>query len=107
MSVWAERNLPDKLVWIEDTVADRDRSPRGNLSERGQTIGAIAAYYGGLTIATRTLQPPIIRATLRDCGSITDLYVGELGVGAGMVQDARRSGSVPDRRTLLSIRSES
>ncbi len=98
-----DRVLPGEFVWIEDTFADRGRQPRGNLQNRGATLGAIAAYFGGLQIATRTIQPAVIKATLRDVGQMTDLYVGTEGIGTEWQAMARKSDMVPDRRTLLKI----
>jgi hypothetical protein len=95
--------LPSELVWIEETFADRDKRPSGNLRERGATLGIMAAYFGGLQIATRTIQPPVVKATLRDVGRMTDLYVGTEGVGAKWLPMASSSGVVPDRRTVMII----
>lgn len=103
MKRWTSENLDRELVWIEDTFADRRRQPRGNLKDRGQTLGNIALRYGGLAIVTRTLAPQIIAATLRDAAENTDLFIGTEGVGSAM-PGARSVGNVPDRRTLLSVK---
>jgi hypothetical protein len=103
MSRWIDEQLPSKFVWIEDTFANRKISPTGNLKNRGATLGRIAARYGGLQIATRTLQPAIIRATLRDVGPNTTMYVGSEGIGNDIAGSVRFRGNVPDRRTVLVI----
>jgi hypothetical protein len=103
MEEWLDESLPTEFAWIEDTFANRKKSPTGNLNRRRQTLGRVAACYSGLTIATRTLSPAIVRATVRDVGDITDMYVGTEQVGALPLPIVRKAGSVPDRRTLLSI----
>lgn len=105
MEAWMEENLDPGLVWIEDTFADRNKQPRGNLKDRGRTLGGIALRYGGLAIVTRTLAPQIIAATLRDVSESTDLFIGTDRVGNAMT-GARSIGDVPDRRTLLNVRLE-
>lgn len=102
MENWIDRTLPSRFVWIDDTFADRDRRSTGNLDGRGITLGKIAARYGGLVVATRTLQPAIVASTLRDAGARTDVYVGTNKV---MVDGyaACTVGSIPDRRTLLAV----
>jgi hypothetical protein len=102
MGDWTQANLNRDLVWIEDTFANREKSPSGNMKGRGQTLAAIALRYNGLAIATRTLAPAIIAPTLRDAGQNTDMFVGTEGVGARML-NARRISTVPDRRTLLTV----
>jgi hypothetical protein len=105
MKNWTEENLDQELVWIEDTFADRNKQPRGNLKDRGRTLGSIALRYGGLAIVTRTLAPQIIAATLRDIPDSTSLFIGTDGAG-GTMSGARQTGSVPDRRTLLNVKLE-
>jgi len=105
MERWVGENLDSELVWIEDTFADRNRQPRGNLKERGRTLGGIALRYGGLAIVTRTLAPQIIAATLRDMPESTDLFIGSEGIG-DTILGARSVGTVPDRRTLLNVKME-
>lgn len=106
MQVWLDEVVPSELVWIEDTFADLKRSPRGNLRNRAKTLGRIATQYGGLQVATRTLSPAIVRATVRDLPEQTDVYVGSLGVGIEQTPGARKAGGVPDRRTFLVIDGE-
>lgn len=105
MERWTGENLDRKLVWIEDTFADRRLQPRGNLKDRGRTLGNIALRYGGLAIVTRTLAPQVIAATLRDAGTSTAMFVGTEGIG-DVMPGARTVGSVPDRRTLLAVKLE-
>lgn len=105
MERWTAENLDRELVWIEDTFADRRLQPRGNLKDRGRTLGNIALRYGGLAIVTRTLAPQVIAATLRDAGTSTDMFVGAEGVG-DVMPGARTVGRVPDRRTLLNVELE-
>lgn len=103
MQPWLEEKLAGELVWIEDTFANRNKQPSGNLRDRGRILGDIAMRYGGLVIATRTLQPAIVRATVRDLGQITDVFLGADGVGAEVTTGARSVGDVPDKRTLIRI----
>jgi hypothetical protein len=103
MQTWLAENLPQELVWIEDTFANREISPVGNLVGRGATLGRIATYYSGLMIATRTLTPAVIAATLRDAGKVTDISIGSEQVGRNIAVQARRTDVVPDRRTVLRI----
>jgi hypothetical protein len=103
MESWLQDNLADELVWIEDTFANRNKQPQGNLRDRGRTLGVIAARYSGLSIATRTLAPRVIAATLRDVGSSTDIYLGAERIGEALSSRARSVGYVPDRRTLLTV----
>lgn len=105
MERWTRDNLDRELVWIEDTFADRNKQPRGNLKDRGRTLGTIALRYGGLSIVTRTLAPQVVAATLRDMGESTDMFIGTEGVGNTM-PGARMIGRVPDRRTLLTVNRE-
>lgn len=104
-----KRLLPDNFVWIEDTFADRKRQPTGNLKNRGQTLDRIAQYYGGATIATRTLSEQVVAATLRDKRANTAVYIGSKGVGSKIVNrtfdnPGYELPSVPDTRTLLIIK---
>lgn len=103
MECWTAENLDRELVWIEDTFADRGKQPRGNLKDRGRTLGTIALRYNGLAVVTRTLAPQVIAATLRDAGERTDLFIGTEGIGSTM-PGARSVMSVPDRRTLLNVK---
>jgi hypothetical protein len=103
MQPWADANLPDKLVWIEDTFANLRISPQGNLVDRARTLGLIATRYAVPMIATRTLAPAVVRATLRDAGMQTDMYLGSEAVGVDMTANARYTGELPDRRTFLAI----
>jgi hypothetical protein len=105
MEEWVNENLDQELVWIEDTFADRAKQPTGNLKDRGRTLAGIALRYGGLAIATRTLAPQVVAATLRDVSENTDLFVGSEGVG-GAMSGARTKQTVPDKRTLLNIKLE-
>ena len=102
MEQWIDENLDRELVWIEDTFADRNRQPRGNLKERGRTLANVALRYNGLAVVTRTLAPQVIAATLRDAGGMTDMFIGSEGVGVA-ISGARRVDSVPDRRTVLRV----
>jgi len=106
MAEWIESELPPEFVWIEETFANRDVRPSGNLRARGETITRIANYFDGAPIATRTLQPAVVYATLRDSGAGTDLYIGTDGVGADMSDLARLVATVLDKRTLLVIGDE-
>lgn len=105
MRTWLRNELPSKFVWIEDTFANRNVSPSGNLKDRGATLGRIATRYSGLLIATRTLTPAIVAATLRDMGSFTTVSVGSqsLDLRSDVLSYAQRLGTVPDRRTFLRI----
>jgi hypothetical protein len=105
MEAWTAENLDRELVWIEDTFADRNKQPRGNLKDRGRTLGGIALRYGGLAIVTRTLAPQIIAATLRDVPESTSLFIGTEGAGS-TIPGVRQAGNVPDRRTLLNVKLE-
>lgn len=105
MRVWLQDELPSKFVWIEDTFANRKVSPSGNLEGRGATLGRIATRYSGLLIATRTLTPAIIAATVRDVGPSTVVSLGSqvLDLKSDTLSNAREVGIVPDRRTFLRI----
>lgn len=106
MKSWIDSTLPEEFIWIEDTFADRSRQPSGNLRNRGATLGAMATYFGGLSIATRTIQPPVIKATLRDVGKTTGLYTGYEGAGQEWQAMSKKYGVVPDRRTVMIIGDE-
>lgn len=108
MAEWLSKRFSNEFVWIEDTFADRERKPTGNLDGRGETLRKIAAYYGGALILTRTLSPAIVKSTLRDCKAFTSVFIGENGVGDEAVSSAFGNPgyalpTVPDRRTLLAI----
>lgn len=103
MKQWVTENLPDEFVWIEDTFANRNIVPTGNLRGRGATLGRIATTYSGLQVVTRTLAPAVVRSTLRDVGECTDVYLGLDRAGIGELAGARNVGTVPDNRTLLRI----
>lgn len=108
MRDWLSTRLPDEFVWIEDTFANRQRQPRGNLNERGVTLRRVADYYGGMQIATRTLSEAIVGSTLRDLKGQTAVYIGSNSVGSTLVSNAFSNPgyqlpSVPDRRTLLRV----
>lgn len=101
--------LPERLVWIEDTWANLKKKPNGNLKQRGETIARISEFYGGLTIATRTLAEQVVAATVRDCRKNTAVYIGEKGVGRAAVNRAFNNPgysapTVPDRRTLIVVK---
>jgi hypothetical protein len=108
MKDWLNKKLRSELVWIEDTFANRERQPTGNLTNRGRTLSRIAAYYGGLTVATRTLAPQIVASTHRDLGAYSTVYIGSEGVGREIVNDSFTNPgyalpTVPDTRTLLVV----
>ncbi len=102
--------LPAEFAWIEDTFANRDRIPTGNLRDRGQTLDRISQFYGGDTvIATRTLAEGIVASTLRDKGSTTSVWIGSQRAGTSIVNDRLKNHgyelpTIPDRRTLLVVR---
>lgn len=109
MALVIPRLLPSSFVWIEDTFANRIRVPKGNLRQRGETIGRIASFYGDSTIATRTLAEQIVAATLRDNLASTSVYIGTNGAGREVMNNAfdnpgYKLPGVPDRRTLLVIK---
>lgn len=108
MLPWLENRLREPFVWIEDTFANRERQATGNLTARGETLERIATFYGGMQIATRTLSPAIISATLRDVRPSSTVYIGSANVGADIVNRAFNNPgyelpTVPDKRTLLII----
>lgn len=105
MKPWLAENLPQEVVWIEDTFADISGGKKGNLQTRGRTLGRIASLYSGLPIATRTKSAAIVRSTLRDLPEQTAIYVGSEAFGSAMAQviDLSEYGRVPDTRTLLAI----
>jgi hypothetical protein len=103
------RLLPESFVWIEDTFANRQRRQNGNLKQRGDTLDRVAQYYGGMSIATRTLAEQIVYATLRDKRANTAVYLGNLGAGRSALNLAFANPgyelpSVPDRRTLIIVK---
>jgi hypothetical protein len=109
MKDWLKSRFGNEpIVWIEDTFANRERVPTGNLSRRGETLERVAGFYGGMRIATRTLSPAIVAATFRDKKASTTGYVGLENVGAAIMSNAMNNPgydlpSVPDKRTLLVI----
>lgn len=103
MGEWIDAMMPNKFVWIEDSFANRSIVEKGNLSERGATLGRIAIVYSGLTIVTRTLNPAIISATARDAGERSTLYQGSKNTGFDGRYDISMGGKIPDRRTLIVI----
>lgn len=106
MEAWLDGILPPEVIYIYDTFANLKISPSGNLSDRGATLGRIANAFSGLPIVTRSIQPAIVRATVRDAGNRTDVYVGVGGAGATQVAGARMISEVPDRRTLMYVERE-
>lgn len=103
MQAWLAQNLPSEQVWIEDTFADREIRPSGNMKNRAAVLGSIAMKYDGLYIVTRTLAVPVIASTVRDVGASTDMYIGTENIGKAW-EDAVQSASVaPDRRTVLAV----
>lgn len=108
MRDWISSRLPGEFIWIEDTFANRDRMPKGNLNERGATLKRVAEYYGGMKIATRTLSEAIVGSTLRDLKGKTAVYIGFSGVGSTLLSNTFSNPgyqlpTVPDRRTLLRV----
>lgn len=108
MRDWLGSKLPSELVWIEDTFANMNKQPKGNLRQRGDTLNKIAKYYGGIQIATRTLSEAIVASTLRDFKGVTATYIGAQGVGSSVVNEVFSNPgyslpSVPDRRTLMCV----
>lgn len=105
MQPWLTSKMPDELVWTEDTFADIQRYPRGNLRTRGRTLGRIATYYGGLTVATRTRSPGIVKATVRDAGPSATVYLGSEieACGISSVLTPAEYDTVPDERTFLEV----
>jgi hypothetical protein len=107
MEDWLKSVLPEELLWIEDTFADRVRSPTGNLSDREETFELLEKEYG-LPIATRTLAPAIVRATLRDRLPRTRVWVGSQMAGSSVVNEAFNNPGyplprLPDTRTFMLI----
>ncbi|OGL22026.1 hypothetical protein A2707_01590 [Candidatus Saccharibacteria bacterium RIFCSPHIGHO2_01_FULL_45_15] len=104
MQSWINQTLPTgEFVWIEDTFANLAISPRGNLNGRGRTLGAIAMRYGAMQIATRTKSPAIIRATGRDAGDRTNLYIGTESFDASVLSRISIVSAVPDARSVLVV----
>ncbi len=103
MQSWIAKTLPTEFVYIYDTFADISRQQSGNLVDRGSTLGRLASAFSGLPITTRTLQPSIIRATVRDLGFATEVYIGSQKVGLQQAMGAKALGTVPDRRTVLVV----
>lgn len=107
MEGWIEQYLPHDLVWIDDTFANRHKSPTGNLRDRGITLARIALNYPTIDlIVTRTKAAEVVAATLRDVGPQTDLYIGDFPIDLrdpDIIAQARNIGSVPDQRTLLTM----
>lgn len=109
MEGWLKLRFGEEpLVWIEDTFANRERVPTGNLVGRGETLERIASFYGGMRIATRTLSPAIVASTFRDKKTSTIGYVGSKNIGSAIMSDAMGNPgydlpTVPDTRTLLVI----
>lgn len=103
MQEWLSQNLEEQFIWIEDTFANREISPRRNLDRRGVTLARIALRYDQQDIVTRTLAPAVIKATLRDMGDCTELAIGNRGIGADLYLLAQITTAVPDDRTMLRI----
>lgn len=103
MQEWLITNLKAEIAYIYDTFANLKVRPSGNLYDRGQALGRISAAFAGLPVVTRTLQPSIVRATVRDIGEHTAVYVGTSNAGVAEALGAKSIGIVPDRRTLLSV----
>lgn len=103
MKPWLQATLPPELVWIEDTFANRDIRPTGNLKERRATLEQIQEYYAGLAIATRTLTPQVVAATARAVGESTTLFVGTEKVGLDCSEAFTRVATVPDKRSLMLV----
>ncbi|MFY9228169.1 MAG: hypothetical protein WAO28_02480 [Candidatus Microsaccharimonas sp.] len=110
MEGWIDATLPRDFVWIDDTFANRQKSPSGNLRDRGVTLARIAFNYPRITtIATRTKAAEIVSTTLRDVGPQTDVYDGTFDISLGdptrplRRERARSIGNVPDERTFLAI----
>ncbi|MFZ3010195.1 MAG: hypothetical protein WA030_04255 [Candidatus Microsaccharimonas sp.] len=107
MEEWIDATLPPNLVWIDDTFANRRKSPTGNLRDRGVTLARIAFNYPTISvIGTRTKAPEIVASTLRDVGPYTDLYDGDPAItltSTALRDRARLIGKVPDERTFLAI----
>lgn len=104
MQSWINETMPtEEFVWIEDTFANLVISPNGNLRDRGRTLGAIAMRYGGMQIATRTKSSAIIRATGRDIGGATSLYVGTAPFNPTVSRGIATIGTVPDSRSVLVV----
>lgn len=91
------------MILDEDTFANRELQPSGNLVARGRTLARIALRYAGDDIATRTIEPRIIGAIARDAGVTTDLYIGTRNIGLNQVSRFRSSGVIPDWRSALVI----
>ena len=106
MEEWLDSNVPARVVYIYDTFANLKVRPSGNLNDRGQTLGRLSTAFAGLPILTRTLQPAIVRATVRDAGERTAVYLGEAKAGVIQALGAKSVSAVPDRRTLLSVEPE-
>ncbi len=108
MRDWLKQQLPSGLVWIEDTFANRQRRPKGNLKNRGETLAAIAVAYREPTVCTRTIAPQIVAATLRDIRN-TKVFVGSensekmISIISAGEREYAGGFTVPDRRTLLAI----
>lgn len=103
MEAWLSNQLPEKFTYIYETFANLAVRPHGNLADRGQVLGRIGAAFAGLPIVTRTIQPAVVRATVRDLGTQTDVYIGEKRAGAEQAIGARTISSVPDWRTMLVV----
>lgn len=104
MKPWIAQNLPNgEFVWIEDTFANLAKSPNGNLNGRGRTLGVVALRYGNLQIATRTKSAAIVRATGRDAGDRTSLYLGTESFDANATRGMAVISNVPDARSVLVV----
>lgn len=106
MEEWLSAALPGEIAYIYETFANLRVSPNGNLRDRGQTLGRIARAFAGMPIVTRTLQPAVVRATVRDAGARTSVYLGASNAGGPQALGARAIGTAPDMRTLLFVEAE-
>jgi hypothetical protein len=108
MQEWARGVFPNNFVWIEDTFADRRKSPSGNMRDRGATLARIALNYPSINrIGTRTKASEILASTLRDAAAQTDVYLGQYIIPLRNSKiHARNIGTVPDEGTFLVVHTD-
>lgn len=109
MEEFLARVLPKDFVWIEDTFANRQRQPNGNLKNRKETFERIGEFYGRPTLATRTLSEAIVASTVKCEKARLATYLGSARAGALTIATAFKNPgyslpTAPDRRTLLVVK---
>ncbi len=80
MQDWIETNIVSPIIWLDEVFADLQARPRGNLRNFGSFVCGMMAQLDVPTLAFRTINPAMLRASERDFGKNATILKRKLDV---------------------------